>query len=313
MPKQVQDDNAIIKETYNAEDNMQGDIVQVERKEMQNLHDSLVQLGRENEQLKGTIREWIVKTENMDDEIKKGEDRNKDISKELKELKVVLNTPVLGIAGPVKNSDGQLGYDCYLCDQKGMNQNGMYNHLKQMHNVKQSSDTIPVEENNQNVEKRSVVTTKETTAEVITNNANSTISTDSSEAQMEFAHYCDKCKKGFTHKANLYKHKKEHSVASQSNSNAPIVEKTIQPSNTHRNFKFSGIITCNTCEAVFISQLLLKQHNDKYHKEGPEPVTETNDALTTTPQLHCALYEDTTCQFQCESLGEMNNHIEKNT
>ena len=47
------------------EDNKQGDIVKYsqERKEIENLHDSLVQMGRENGQLKGTIREWIVKTE----------------------------------------------------------------------------------------------------------------------------------------------------------------------------------------------------------------------------------------------------------
>ena len=63
MSKQVQDDNATIKENYNVEDNKQGDIVKLERKEMENLHDSLVQMGRENGQLKGTIREWIVKTE----------------------------------------------------------------------------------------------------------------------------------------------------------------------------------------------------------------------------------------------------------
>ena len=109
----------------------------------------------------------------MSDEIKKGKDRNNDISKELKELKVVVNRPVLGLADPVKQSDGQIRYDCYLCDKKGMNQNGMHNHLKQMHKVNRSFDTIPVEENNKNMDKRSVVTTKKTTAEVITNNTNS--------------------------------------------------------------------------------------------------------------------------------------------
>ena len=44
----------------------------------------------------------------MSDEIKNGEDRNKDISKELKNLMVVVNTPVLGLAVPVNNSESQL-------------------------------------------------------------------------------------------------------------------------------------------------------------------------------------------------------------
>ena len=77
------------------------------------------------------------------------------------------------------------------------------------------------------------------------------------------------------------------------------------------NFKFSGIITCDKCEAVFISQPLLKEHNEKYHKEGPETETDEPEPLHQVTQLHCALYEDPMCQFQCTTLRELNSHIEK--
>ena len=319
VAKQSQDNDATIKENDKVEDNKQGEMVQVERKEMEDLHDKLTRLGKENETLKGTIREWITKTENMSDEIKKSVDRNKDISKELKELKVVVNTPVLGLAVPVRNSESQLGYDCYLCDQKAMNQSGMYNHLKHMHNVNRGFDTIPVEEDNEDIEKRSVVTTQKTTTDTITNNAKSTITTDSSEALLEFAHYCDKCKQGFTHKGNLHKHKREHDEGTQSISIAPIVEKARQPHNMHRNFKFSGIITCNICEAVFLSQPLLKEHIDKSHKDSPETEINANEKtqsqskpIQKTIQFHCALSNETSgilCSFQCNSKEELDKHI----
>ena len=61
---------------------------------------------------------------------------------------------------------------------------------------------------------------------------------------------------------------------------------------------------------MFISQPLLKQHNEKYYNEGKKN-NNWNEESNKTPQLPCALYEDHICQFQCESLGELNNHIEK--
>ena len=135
--------------------------------------------------------------------------------------------------------------------------------------------------------------------------------TDATLAPLEFAHFCEKCRKGFTHKANLHKHKKEHSEAAKPNSNVPVVEKAKEPLNKHKNFKFSGIITCDKCEAVFISQPLLKEHNEKYHEEGQETEADAHEPIHQLTQLHCALYEDTMCQFQCTTLRELNSHIEK--
>ena len=71
------------------------------------------------------------------------------------------------------------------------------------------------------LKKTSIVTSKETTKEKSTNNTNVTITTDSTAAPLEFAHYCNKCKQVFIHKANLQKHKKEHSEATQTNIEAP--------------------------------------------------------------------------------------------
>jgi hypothetical protein len=235
------------------------------------------------------------------------------MSKEMKELKLVLNTPVLGLAAPIKSGALQLGYDCYLCDLKAMNQSGIYNHLEQIHKVKRIFDAIPVEEDNVNIERRSVVTTKETITVEPTGNNIEITTTDATEAPLEFAHFCEKCKKGFTHKANLHKHKKEHIEAAKPNSNVQVVEKTKEPLNKHNNFKFSGIISCDKCEAVFISEPLLKEHNGKYHKQCQETEADAHEPVHQVTQLHCALYEEPMCQFQCTTLRELNSHIEKNT
>ena len=65
---------------------------------------------------------------------------------------MVGNTPVLGLAVPVKTAGSEFRYDCYICDQKSMNHSGMYNHLRNINYVI-FFDTIPVEESNENLKK----------------------------------------------------------------------------------------------------------------------------------------------------------------
>ena len=46
-------------------------------------------------------------------------------------MKAVLNTPVLGLAIPLLKGANIHAYDCSLCAQRGMNQNGIAHHLKE--------------------------------------------------------------------------------------------------------------------------------------------------------------------------------------
>ena len=71
----------VAKQFQEEKDNKKGDnlkqeeIIRIDRNEYENLQDLLLQSGQENEKLKGTIREWVSKTENMSEEMKKAEDK----------------------------------------------------------------------------------------------------------------------------------------------------------------------------------------------------------------------------------------------
>ena len=58
------------------------------------------------------------------------------------------------------------------------------------------------------------------------------------EDQFEFAYQCHQCKKGFTNKANLYKHKMEHKNEPETHDPEPEVNKNKEPNNKHKKFQF---------------------------------------------------------------------------
>ena len=143
------------------------EIITIEKNDFENLQDLLVQSGQENENLKLSIKEWMKQSETMSDQIKEAKDSNKDLNKELLETKKVLNTPVLGLAAPKSNIESV--FRCFLCEKDDMNQNGIYKHLKQAHKVMREFGILPVEEDDPDKEKRSVVTTVESGKEITTN------------------------------------------------------------------------------------------------------------------------------------------------
>ena len=69
VQKQFQKENAPKKDNFKGDNVKQGEMVQIDRNEYENLQDLLVQSGQENENSKCTIREWIDKTDNMSNEI----------------------------------------------------------------------------------------------------------------------------------------------------------------------------------------------------------------------------------------------------
>ena len=65
---------------------------------------------------------------------------------------------------------------------------------------------------------------------------------------------------------------------------------------------------------VLLSTSILEEHYAKYQKESPyieidEPGLNAPDV--TGYQLHCALEESPSCQFQCETKEQLNKHIEQ--
>ena len=88
--------------------------------------------------------------------------------------------------------------------------------------------------------------------------------------EQEFLHFaftCNVCKKGFTHKGNLFKHKKDHMEP-----NAPEVQISPRKENTskHKQFQFSGVKACDKCGSFFLSVDLMTEHQKKYHVESIE-------------------------------------------
>ena len=124
----------------------------------ENMNDKLIQLEQEEEQLKIDINPWMEYKENMNGKLNKAEYEKRELTKEVSDMKAVLNTPVLGLAIPLLKGANILSYDCSLCAQRDMNQNGIAHHLKEKHNVDRKLDILPVEGNNDE-EQRFVVST----------------------------------------------------------------------------------------------------------------------------------------------------------
>ena len=163
--------------------------------------------------------------------------------------------------------------------------------------------------------------TKEAPSEAIVE----TVHHKQQENDFQFAYQCRECRTGFSHKANLYKHKLTHKKDHQEH--APEVFSTNKgPINKHKNFQFSGLHACEKCGAVFLSEAMLEEHSAKYHQESPaieidEPglnvETPTYNTILKTPQFHCALSSTpqsgtTECPFQCDTKGELDKHIKSN-
>ena len=124
----------------------------------------------------------------------------------------------------------------------------------------------------------------------------------------EFAHHCQVCRKGFTHKGSLFKHKQEHIENRIPEAGVRSVEK--EPVIKHNNFKFSEVHACEKCGAVFMSNSLLKEHDSKFHPESLEIEIDNNEPTVSIKQFHCALEESPSCPFQCENKEELKRHIE---
>ena len=64
-------------------------------------------------------------------------------------------------------------------------------------------------------------------------------------------------------------------------------------------FQFSGVHACDKCDAVFINNTLLQDHESEFHIDSLE-IHESNDIQVIKPQqFHSALYESTitSCVF----------------
>ena len=135
---------------------------------------------------------------------------------------------------------------------------------------------------------------------------------DSEGGIQDFAHTCNICKKGFTHKGNLFKHKKEHINSKTLEMPAKLRK---EPSNHHNKFQFSGVKACDKCGAVFLSETLLTEHVKKYHVESSEIECDDYEprekVSNKKQQVHCCLEENTDCIFQCETKDELKIHIEQ--
>ena len=140
----------------------QNDMVTIEKEEFENLHDLLLQTGKDKETLADRIIEWKNYSEQIIDKLKSAENVKTEVENKLDHLKALTNTSILGLATPIENEAGKFKYDCTLCEQKNMNQNDLFNHLNQIHNILRQFEHIPViDEDNQEMEDRLVVTTKE--------------------------------------------------------------------------------------------------------------------------------------------------------
>ena len=71
---------------------MDVNIVNIEFEEFANLQDLLTQTGHENEQLKSDIKLWIELKNNMVGKLTKAEGDNKNMAKEINDMRLVINT-----------------------------------------------------------------------------------------------------------------------------------------------------------------------------------------------------------------------------
>ena len=82
--------------------------------------------------------------------------------------------------------------------------------------------------------------------------------------------------------------------------------------NNNERFSFSQVKAYDKCEAVFVSDILLKDHINNNHIENidVEMIDHTPmENIAQKKQLHCAIIDTPGCQFQCETNNEMQHHI----
>ena len=85
-----------------------------------------------------------------------------------------------------------------------------------------------------------------------------------------FAYQCKECQKGFSHKANMYKHKMTHKNDYQEHVSEEVENKNKESTNKQKKVNFSGLNACEKCGAVFLSIAMLEDHCSKNHKESSE-------------------------------------------
>ena len=109
-------------------------------------------------------------------------------------------------------------------------------------------------------------------------------------------HSCPNCEKSFSDRSNLFNHMNEHIP----NKNPNVTK-----------FKFSGVCVCDKCDAIFITNTLLHDHEREFHFDSGD-VQELNDRPVIKPQqFHCALIESTGCDFQCDSREVLKQHVDE--
>ena len=139
---------------------------------------------------------------------------------------------------------------------------------------------------------------------------------------------CSKCNISFDSRNTMMKHMKNKHIneyvkvietklkeAEKENSidvETPKVATASELENNNERFSFSQVKACDKCEAVFLSDTLLKDHINNNHIENidVEKIDHTSmENIAQKKQLHCAIIDTPECQFQCETNNEMQQHI----
>ena len=150
---------------------------------------------------------------------------------------------------------------------------------------------------------------------------------------LAFPYICETCNKGFTHKGNFQNHKKyQHGKPKHVDTTQVKENYANDKTQTTPKIQFSKIHNCEQCGNVFISKPLLEEHVKKSHNERNLTKAHVHDTIgckcvypcipmkskveapvgtLTKQQLHCALQEETDCEFQCENKAQMDDHIKK--
>ena len=139
---------------------------------------------------------------------------------------------------------------------------------------------------------------------------------------------CLKCNKSYQNEQQLSYHMNKEHINQQAYpckhcENVFETKEAQQEHNTKNHFSkegkskkvtFSEVNSCPNCEHVFKTKTQLEEHLDTEHMDteqnqtlelqAPAPVVENL-------QFHCALNNTPECLFQCNSKGELDQHIEK--
>ena len=142
------------------QENMEEETVIVTKSELQDLQEKQEKSKEENKELRKRVTDWQHQMESMNDKIFQAEKLKTEAEKETDEVKKTMNTPVLGLAVPIKtNDETDYIYDCLLCPLRKIDKVTIYNHLQNEHKVTGGSlDQIPVVGDNDE-EERSMIST----------------------------------------------------------------------------------------------------------------------------------------------------------